>query len=112
MPVWAYFAVADASAAGATLGKRLTRICVRRTGGGRIRFGTALARTALKLMPWELAHLLGFALVDGVSDTAQLVGLVAANVLMLGYLGVRALTRGEQSMHDLVVGTVATAECS
>ena len=60
----------------------------------------ALARTAVKLLPWEAAHIFGFALAGAVPDVVQVSGLVAANVLVLVYFGMAAATGGRRSVHD------------
>jgi hypothetical protein len=65
----------------------------------------ALARTAVKLLPWEAAHIFGFALAGAVSDVVQVSGLVAANVLVLVYFGMAAATGGRRSVHDYAVAT-------
>jgi len=125
IPVWAYFTVADASRSGETLGKRATRIRVRRATGardlsgggteaqsgvGRLGIGRALARTAVKLFPWELVHFAAFALADVAGEPLQLAGLIGANVLTLAFLVVCLVTGGRKSVHDLVVGTRVEAE--
>src|SRR5262245_20710678 len=56
VPTWAYFVLSDRSARGATLGKRLFGLRVVRTTGERVGVARALARTAVKLLPWETAH--------------------------------------------------------
>lgn len=104
IPVWLYFTVSDASSSGATVGKRLMRLSVARAAGD-ITVGRALARTAVKLLPWELAHIFGFALANILGEAAQLVGLTLANVFALVYFVVCAATRGARSVHDLVAGT-------
>ena len=60
LPTWIYFAVADASAGGATLGKHWLGLTVSRDDGGRLGPTQALGRTAVKLLPWELTPCGGF----------------------------------------------------
>lgn len=107
LPVWAYFTLADASASGATLGKRWCGVRVRRADGARVGVARAAGRTLVKLVPWEVVHVAMFALSTDLStfDMAQLVGLNLANVLIAVYLGVAVATRGRRSVHDLVTGT-------
>ncbi len=106
LPVWAYFALSDASRGGATLGKKILRVAVVREGTrGRLTPARALARTALKLLPWEIAHIFGFALAGAVPDVIQLSGLVIANVLALVFFGTAAATGGRKSVHDYAVAT-------
>jgi uncharacterized RDD family membrane protein YckC len=105
-PAWLYFFIGDWSASGATLGKRLLKIQVTGTGGKRLGVGRALARTVIKLLPWELVHLSAFALSADLSQFSptQIIGVSAANLLTVVYLGVAVATRGRRSVHDYVAG--------
>jgi len=107
IPVWIYFWLSDASASGSTLGKRIFRVRVVRSDGQALGTGRALARTALKLLPWELVHLSAFALSNNldVLSMVQGIGLVVANLLMLVYLGLAFASRGRRSAHDIFVDT-------
>jgi uncharacterized RDD family membrane protein YckC len=108
LPAWLYFILGDQSAAGATLGKRLLKIQVRDMSGERLAIGRALARTAVKLLPWELAHVSAFALSTDLSrfSRTQIVGVAVANVLAVVYLSIAAATRGRRSVHDIAAGTL------
>lgn len=108
LPVWAYFTLADASASGATMGKRWCGVRVRRADGARVGVARAAGRTLVKLVPWEVVHVAMFALATDLSTfgTAQLIGLNLANALIVVYLGVAVATRGRRSVHDVVAGTV------
>jgi uncharacterized RDD family membrane protein YckC len=108
LPAWLYFILGDQSASGATLGKRLLKIQVRDLSGERLSIGRALARTAVKLLPWELVHVSAFALSADLSQFSpmQIAGLAAANLLTVVYLGVAVATRGRRSVHDYVAGTL------
>jgi uncharacterized RDD family membrane protein YckC len=108
LPAWLYFILGDQSASGATLGKRLLKIQVRDVSGERLSIGRALARTAVKLLPWELAHVSAFALSSDLSrfSRVQIVGVAAANVLTILYLVVAVATSGRRSAHDYVAGTL------
>lgn len=56
VPVALGFALAEASGWRATPGKRLLGLTVTSESGGRLRFRAALARNALKFLPWEMGH--------------------------------------------------------
>jgi uncharacterized RDD family membrane protein YckC len=108
LPTWTYFVLSDSSARGATAGKRLLRLRVVRLTGGPVGRPRALARTAVKVLPWETAHLSAFALSSqpGVSlDPGQLIGLTIANVLVVVYLAVAAWAHGRRSVYDYVAAT-------
>jgi uncharacterized RDD family membrane protein YckC len=108
LPAWLYFILGDQSRSGATLGKRLLRIRVAGRAGARLTLGQALARTAVKLLPWELVHVSAFALSADLSQFSrvQIIGVAAANVLTIVYLGVVAATAGRRSVHDYIAGTL------
>jgi len=107
IPVWIYFWLSDASRRGATLGKRIFRIRVVGSDGRPPGPGRALARTALKLLPWEMVHLSAFALSPDPDafSVLQSIGLTVANVLMLVYLYEAFASHGRRSVHDRVAST-------
>ena len=108
LPAWAYFAASDASAGGATVGKRWVGIRVSPEDHGRVGAVRAVGRTAVKLAPWELVHVSAFGLSQGADQfsVAQGVGLTAANLLAIAYVAWAIATGGHRSVHDVVAGTV------
>jgi uncharacterized RDD family membrane protein YckC len=102
LPTWTYFILADSSPGGATVGKWLLGLHVARVLGGRLGW-LALLRCAVKLLPWEAAHMSAFLL--SMAPVGQLIGLGLANALALAYFGVAAWTRGRRSVHDYVAST-------
>jgi uncharacterized RDD family membrane protein YckC len=107
IPAWLYFLLSDCSRSGATLGKKVLRLRVVQVGGARVGWLRALARTAIKLLPWEMAHIFGFALAEQLGSSFQAAGLIAANGFVLIYLAVLIANHGRRSIHDLVVNTEA-----
>lgn len=107
VPTWAYFIVSDASPAGATVGKRVLGLRAVRADGSRLGVGSALGRTAAKLMPWELTHLTMFALAPelGTFSGVQLALLSAVYALLALYLLVALRSGGQRSVHDLLAGS-------
>jgi uncharacterized RDD family membrane protein YckC len=107
LPVWLYFTWSDGSAGGSTLGKRLLRLRVADRAGGRLPWWRALLRTAVKLLPWELAHIASFALAGdaGTWSLTQFAALAAAYLLTAVYLVVAVLTGGRRSVHDYAAGS-------
>mgnify|MGYP001027524896 FL=1 len=108
IPTWLYFLFSDCSRSGATVGKKILRLKVTQAGGARVGLLRSLARTAVKLLPWEMAHIFGFALAEQVGPTFQAAGLIAANGLALIYGAVLVARRGRCSVHDLAVRTEVT----
>jgi len=56
LPVYLYFAICEGSPARASWGKRKMGIAVANMQGGPISIGRSLFRSAIKFIPWELAH--------------------------------------------------------
>lgn len=108
-PMYAYFTLCESSASGATLGKRTLGLAVRDVYGARIGLARALWRTFGKLLPLDVALLVlcfpappwdggpEFELRRGIFAVYALFGVNLATVLM---------TRKQQSLHDLAVGTL------
>ena len=108
LPAWLYFALAESSPWRATLGKRLVRLRVTRADGGeRMRFPRALARTLVKLLPWELAHLANNLPVPlwYASEPELRLGFVASGLVLAAHVVAVALTPRRQALHDLVART-------
>jgi uncharacterized RDD family membrane protein YckC len=107
LPTWIYFSVSDRSNEGKTVGKRVFKLKVTARRSERIGWGLALARTAIKLLPWEMIHFSAFALSrdPGTFTVVQYIGLVTGNTLAFAYLIVSAFTQGKRSIHDLLLGT-------
>ena len=107
LPCWAYFALSDAWRRCATVGKRVLGIRVATADGGRLPPPRALARTAVKLLPWERVLLSAFAFspVPGAMGPVRLAGLATANLLALAYLAMAVRTRGGRAPEDVVAGT-------
>ena len=57
VPFTLYFALCESSAKQASLGKRTLGLVVSRETGGRVSFGFALLRNAVKFTPWEFGHI-------------------------------------------------------
>lgn len=56
LPVILYFAIMQAGARGATLGKQTLGLRVQTPSGGPARLPQTLLRAAIKFLPWEIAH--------------------------------------------------------
>ncbi len=109
LPSWVYFTLGDSSARGATVGKRALRLAVRDAAtGGALPRSRGLARTAVKLLPWELTHVMIF-LPSPIGDTLtpfKTAMIVVANGLMLAWLLVPLARPDRRAVHDLAAGSV------
>lgn len=108
LPSWSYFVLSDAYFGGRTIGKRAMHLGVVPVGVHRIGLGRALARTAIKLFPWELSHV---ALVAGLAapDSPILSILIGISFVGAGAnLVIAYRTDGGSSIHDRAVSTRVT----
>lgn len=107
LPVALYFAISESSTHQATWGKQRMGLKVTDYQGARISFGRSLARTGLKLIPWELSHTLiwdisfspqadDVLIYYGFGFVYLLVGLNLASLL---------LTQKHQTIYDLLIKT-------
>lgn len=110
LPVGLYFALSEASARGATLGKRRLGLRVVGPEDGRIGVGRSVVRTGLKLLPWQLAHtamfhIPGFPMDPGPPPAWTTVLLVCMWTLVAVYVvGLTRLGDG-RPLYDRVAGT-------
>ena len=108
LPIWLYFMLTEQSAWQATLGKRVLKLkVVKDHSVERIGMMQSLMRTAIKLLPWEIAHLtnnfpepLMYA-----SEPAFRIGFAVVGMLMGVYMAFVLFTKRKQGLHDLVART-------
>ncbi len=108
IPVWLYFILSERSASGATIGKRLLKLSVRTLPTTeQISGRQALLRNAVKLLPWEIAHLANNLPVPMMyaDEPAFRLGFVASGVLMGGLMVSVVVHRQRRGLHDLAAGT-------
>lgn len=107
LPVALYFSLGESSARKATWGKTKLRVQVTDVRGKRIGLWTALARTGLKFVPWELSHTLVWTIVFSNGDVPAWVNY--GFVLVYGLIGLNlaslALTKKHQALYDLLART-------
>lgn len=113
LPAALYLASGESGPARATAGKRSARLVVVAEGGGRARTGRIAVRTAVKLLPWQLAHL-GVARAVGVAPgryaarTAR-AAFGAAITLTAVSCALAAFRADGRALHDLAAGTRVVA---
>jgi len=108
LPFWIYYAGLHSSAWQATIGKRLMGLRVVSTTGARLKFGRALWRAILVLIPFEWNHIiiLQLAPLDGAPPSPMFwAGNVLTWVLILIYLGLPFFNPLRQSVHDVLAQT-------
>ena len=111
LPVWLYLTVTESSAAGATWGKRRAGLRVVGPRGRRAGPVRVAVRNAVKLVPWQLAHLGVLALLSK-PDTGVLVDpgsawlLICATYAVLGLTLALMFVRSDHAaLHDLIAGS-------
>lgn len=113
LPVTLYFALSEASAAGATWGKRRMRLRVLTDDGRQLSLGRSLLRSAVKFMPWELAHASIWQFRFAAGDASQLlptVGLAVTWLLVAITILSVLLDRRRRALHDRVARTVVAGQ--
>lgn len=93
-----------AESGGAGPGKRRAGLRVERTDGRPPGPALSLLRTALKLLPWELAHTAIWEFRFAPEGTAGLVALSACYALGGVYVATLALNREHRTPYDLLLG--------
>lgn len=111
LPIWLYFILFERSSRQATPGKRLLRLQVTSENGERPSWPQLLARTVLKLLPWEIYHLAFMLPVPLLSDPTPgfRPGFVVGAVVLLLYLLVLVQPPARQSIHDLIARTAVVS---
>lgn len=111
VPVWLYLTTTESRAAGATWGKRWAGLRVVGPFGRRAHPARIAVRNAVKLVPWQLAHLGVVALLSS-RDTATLVSPaiawlpISATYALVGLsVALMFLRDDHAALHDLIAGT-------
>ena len=110
LPVVLYFAFCEASSSNATLGKRALGLRVLQNNGDRLGLRRSLLRSALKFLPWELAHFSIWQFVYGSSSRANpptlaLVSIGIVYLLVAAYLVTLFVGRSHRTIYDRIAGT-------
>jgi len=110
LPVILYCAWAESSPRQATFGKRRAGLVVVSVTGGRLSRKRALLRSALKFLPWQLAHSCLFRIPGWPSDPQDPSPLIWAGLILaqaLVFLTLLTLTVGQRrTPYDRLSGTV------
>jgi uncharacterized RDD family membrane protein YckC len=109
LPVTLYFAVQESSQKMASWGKRRLGLQVVTRPGGRLSFGRALLRSAIKFLPWQMAHTCLFH-IPGWPFAVQSIpaGVMAGFLTLYALLAVYFLTlllKPHRTFYDLIAGT-------
>jgi len=113
LPVILYFALQESSSRGATWGKRKAGIQVVSLVGARLTFGRALVRSALKFLPWQIAHtsiyhIPGLPFAPEQPSPMVMAGFVLTYVLVGLYILSALLTKRHRTPYDWAAGSWVT----
>ncbi|MFJ7726204.1 RDD family protein [Neobacillus sp. NPDC097160] len=107
LPVSLYFILCECSKWQGTLGKRKMGIRVVDAVGQRIGIGRSAFRTAIKFLPWEVAHfgIWRLMLPTDFSESTVYVILNAVNLVILLYLIIPLTSKKRRNVYDWIAGT-------
>ena len=106
LPVWAYLTVTESGRRQATLGKRRAGLAVADRDGGRAGAGRVAVRNAVKLLPWQLAHVSVARVIAGVDAPVTVAVTYALSLLIPAVsIGIAWRDPAHRALHDLVAGT-------
>ncbi|CDQ41594.1 MULTISPECIES: RDD family protein [Virgibacillus] len=107
LPASLYFIVCECSKWQGTLGKRKMGIRVVDSFGQRIGIGRSAFRTAIKFLPWEVAHfgIWRLMLPTDFSEITILMVLNAVNLVILLYLIIPLTNKKRKNVYDWFAGT-------
>ncbi|MEB2298871.1 RDD family protein [Lysinibacillus xylanilyticus] len=107
LPVSLYFVLCEYSKWQGTLGKRKMGIRVVNNVGQRIGIGRSIFRTAIKFIPWEVAHfgIWRLFLPTSLTEITVYVILSAANFAIIIYLIIPLTNKKRKNIYDWIAGT-------
>lgn len=107
LPVTLYFAFSEASVRQATWGKQRLGLKVTTQNGNRIGLWRSVSRTALKFIPWELAHTIIWQISFTPNQLSSLItaGFAAVYLLIGANIISLILRKDRRTLYDLLAGT-------
>ncbi|MBM7552010.1 RDD family protein [Thalassobacillus pellis] len=107
LPVSLYFIISEQSSWQGSWGKRVLGLHVINKAGGRIGVFQSAIRSAVKFLPWEIAHFGIWRLVmpTDFPEGAALFALSAANLTAIAYLVFPLFNEKRKNIYDMAAGT-------
>ncbi len=106
VPVWSYFILCELFTE-QTIGKRILKLAVTNEEGNKITLKQAFSRTFIRLLPWELTHLI--ILVPepwwNMQEPTNSYLIYIPNLMIILYLVILFATRGVKGPHDYISKT-------
>lgn len=104
LPVVLYFTLQERSSQQATWGKRCVKIKVVNAQGGRMYLWQSGLRSAIKFIPWQLAHTCVIYIWFGNQSPIFLIGALAAQGLVISYMICQWISKRHQAPYDWLAG--------
>ncbi len=105
LPVVLYFALQEGSSRQATWGKLRAKIKVVQVQGIRMSLWQSVLRSAIKFLPWQLAHTCVIYIWFGNQSPVFLVGALVAQGLVIIYVAFLCFSKRHQTPYDWIAGT-------
>lgn len=107
LPVTLYFALFESSPYQATLGKQWQGLRVIHDNGKRLSTKRAIGRTAIKFIPWELAHTCVWQIYAGSQELSLTIttGLILVWILVGVYIVTLLTSSSRQALYDQLTNT-------
>ncbi len=110
LPVILYFALQEGSARQGTWGKRKLGLRVTGLDGGPLPLGRALLRSAVKFLPWQIAHtclfhIPGWPLAPAAPPGWVNVGFTLVWLLVITYLAMLGFSKSHRTLYDRLAGS-------
>lgn len=105
-PVWLYFIVSERYKQ-QTIGKRLLKLVVVNKEGSKISIYQAVVRTFIRLLPWELTHMIILVPTPwwSTEEPSNENLIYIPNLLMIIYILVLFASKGRKGIHDYISNT-------
>ncbi|WP_222192224.1 RDD family protein [Modestobacter italicus] len=106
LPVWAYLTVTEAGVRRGSWGKQRTGLAVVAGDGRRAGAGRVAVRNAVKLLPWQLAHVAVARIIAEVDAPVTVATTYGLSLLVPAVsLAIAWRDPAHRALHDLVAGT-------
>ncbi|VEF49773.1 RDD family [Bacillus freudenreichii] len=110
IPVWTYF-ITHEFRKQQTIGKKNLKLRVTRSDGGRLTLWQAWLRTLIKLLPWEVTHIIVLVPVPWWEPGAEPNNFIyIPNALILIYIICLFVTTGRKGPQDLIAATLVKVD--
>ena len=108
IPVWLYFTFTDSRLMRGSIGKRIVKLKVLSADSEQaISVKKSFARTVLKLLPWELAHIgNNFPVPMYFTEEPELrLGFILSGIFLMVYIFSFVINKSNRTVYDLLMGT-------